>query len=120
MKLEDKLKALGKVLSKRYPFIKEIKLDDDAYSSTIFLKAKIDPQEIGEYLGVETKLNYYLTSTTALSFFANKTEDKDKVYNLSRKINDDIFDLNELFPEKFKLDKKPHILSYHTITSPDF
>lgn len=119
MKLEDKIKAFSRVLSKRYPFIKEIKVDDDSFSNTLFLKAKIDPQEMADSLGIKLR-QIYLTDLTVLGIFAINDNDKELLYNLNRKINNEISELNELFPENLKLSKVPNVLTYHTINSPSF
>lgn len=119
MEEKNKLKAYTKIICKRYPFIKDINIEDDSYSNTLFLIAKIDANELGEFLGAKVK-KIFLTVTTALSIFFEDEEFKERANKLSRRINADLSDLNKILPEEFRLEKLPNILSFEKIDSPTF
>lgn len=89
-------RAIKGVIKKKYPFIKDVVINEGFknYQTTLFLKGLVDPIELQKYVG-EDKLNYDFMSLT----FTNRAKfdypgllgyfkDVDEARALAREIND--------------------------------
>jgi hypothetical protein len=91
-------KATKRTFKRKYPFIKELKLEDDweRYSTLLFVEVYFNPLELMEYLNIpqtESNLKYLNrwsdTSSAYLSmFFPTKANNNNVISNLSKDIND--------------------------------
>jgi hypothetical protein len=116
-----KIKILSKMLSKRYPFIKELRIEDDSYTVTLFLEAEIDAIEMCETFGFTPhirNIGYLDYSGTLMGFVVE--EDRDRAYEVTKKINGELWEINKLIPEQFQINKSPNINKFFVINSSTF
>lgn len=122
MDSSNKIKYLSKIFSKRFPFIKKIEIEDNAYISVLFLKAKIDVLEMCDFYGFTPKDHYKninaSESNTFMSFVIENQ--RDRAYEINKQLNDELDEINKLLPEEFRLKKSPNIFRFFGVDNPIF
>lgn len=109
MEESKKVKKLLTILKKRYPFIKDMVIEDDSYTATLFIDAKIDAFEMCETFGFTPRHERINMSESGTFMGFVYPREQDTAYNTSKKINGELDEINKLLPEQFRTVKSPHI-----------
>jgi hypothetical protein len=108
--INEKLKLIHKIIKSRYPYILDIKYDEEK-KVTLFVDIVFDYIKLTEeFLPFETRSTVWGDYSTPSGIFANE-EDREKGRKYGRIIEEEINDVNELLSKHNKELKIPYIIA---------
>jgi hypothetical protein len=102
--LEKVIKLIGKLLKIKYPFISELKLNEELHA-TVFVDSYIDLQKLAEYIGGSPD-KFLISHITSLKTFFPHNELRNKADVLEDKIKHEFEEIVEILRRSIDFTKK--------------